>query len=223
MKLINADLLLSIDLDENIPTQWVIEKPSLMAEVVSEIFEQCQNGSGSYILSDDQKELPMERWAEIIVNPFLIDFNSRKIQNRLYNELIDAGEGYVEDKSYIQSLIIGYLDKLIQEVPYQMITSNLEIELAKLLKMYEVRLEPQYSTLLEKLVEYSKVLTRLLEVHFLVLVNICSYLETDELKEFMQMCSYLKLHILLIESEEKRLPIPSRTYIIDRDLCWIIK
>ena len=92
MKLVNADLLLSIDLDESVPVQWVIEKPSLMAEVVKEIHEQCQTGNGNYILSDDRKEYPMEKRAEIIINPFSIDFNSRKIQTMLYNELVTAGE-----------------------------------------------------------------------------------------------------------------------------------
>ena len=95
------------------------------------------------------------------------------------------------------------MDKLIQEVPYQMITKNLELELMKLLTMYEVRLEPQYSSLLERLVEYLKVLTHLLGVRFLTFTNICSYLETEELKSFLQMCTYLKLNTKTSHSKNR--------------------
>ena len=54
----------------------------------------------------------------MIINPFSIDFNARKIQNKLYSELLEAEASYIEEKAHIQTLVIDYLDKLIHKAPY---------------------------------------------------------------------------------------------------------
>ena len=84
------------------------------------------------------------------------------MQSKLYSELLDAEINYVEEKAIIQSLIIEYLDKLTQNVPYEMISNDLDLDSMKLFKMFEVRIEAQCNSLLERLVEYTKILSRLL-------------------------------------------------------------
>ena len=41
MKLVNAELLLDIDIDENKPSVLVIENPKIMTGVVEQLYEQC--------------------------------------------------------------------------------------------------------------------------------------------------------------------------------------
>ena len=181
MKLVNAELFLNINIEENKPVVLTIENPKAMAEVVGQLYELYNSGEGDFILSEDGKELPFERTTEIIINPFLIDFNSRKVQSKLYSELLNAEASYVEEKALIQALIIEYLDKLTQNVPYEMISNDLDLDSMKLFKMFEVRIEAQCNSLLEKLVEYTKILSRLLRKRLLVFVSISSYLDTNEL------------------------------------------
>lgn len=202
MKLVNAELLLDIEIQENMPAELVLENPDMMVRVVKELYGACVGGDSDFILSIDGKELSIEKATEIIINPFSIDFNSRKIQNKLFEELLEGDSLYLEEKAILQSLIIDYLDKLIQNVSYEMITSNINLDILKLFKMYEVRLDPQCNTILETLVEYTKVLSRLLRKKLLVLVNISTFLDCEALKELAGMCAYQKLNLLLIESQE---------------------
>ena len=223
MKLVNAELFLNINIEENKPAVLAIENPKVMTEVVGQLYELCNSGEGDFVLSEGGKQLLFERTAEIIINPFLIDFNSRKVQSKLYSELLDAETGYVEEKALIQALIIEYLDKLTQNVPYEMISNDLDLDSMKLFKMFEVRIEAQCNSLLEKLVEYTKILSRLLRKKLLVLVSISSYLDNNELNALYEICNYNKMKVLLIESHELYLPFHTKTYIIDNDKCIIMK
>lgn len=224
MKLVNADRFLEIEIDENKPAQLVIENPAVMTEVVRELYEMIINGlDGNFILSAGNRCVSIEKEVEIIVNPLSIDFNSRAIQSKLYAEMLASDYKYTIEKAELQRRLINYIDALVANVPYEMITSNLEVDSTKLLKMCEVRMEPVCSSLLERLIEYVKILARLLNRKLLVLINICSWLNSVSLQPFFKMCEYVKLPILLIENIERFLPTDSKTYIIDRDQCLIIK
>lgn len=223
MKLVNAELFLNINIEENKPAVLTIENPKVMTEVIGQLYELCNSGEGDFVLSEGGKQLSFERTTEIIINPFQIDFNSRKVQSKLYSELLDAEINYVEEKAIIQSLIIEYLDKLTQNVPYEMISNDLDLDSMKLFKMFEVRIEAQCNSLLERLVEYTKILSRLLRKRLLVFVSISSYLDTNELNALYEICNYNKMKVLLIESHELYLPFHTKTYIIDKDKCMIMK
>lgn len=221
MKLVNAELILDIDIDENKPTVLVIENPKIMAEVVEQLYTLCLSGEGDFILSDNNKQLSIEKTTEIIINPFSIDFNSRKTQSKLYGELLEAESNYIEEKAIIQTLIIDYLDKLSQSVPYEMISSELDLDSMKLFKMFNIRIEPQCESILEKMVEYTKVLARLLKKKLLVLVTIKNYLDDAEVEALYEMCNYQKISVLFMESHEQSFVFPVNTYIIDKDKCMI--
>lgn len=223
MRLVNAEMILSIDLEENVPAILVIENQKVMADVVEQLYELCDSGKGDFVLSDSGKQLSFEKTVEIIINPFSIDFNARKIQNKLYSELLEAESSYVEEKAHIQTMIIDYLDNLIHNVPYEMISSELDLDSIKLFKMLEVRIEPQCNSLLERLIEYIKILTRLLRKKLIVFVSICNYLDSDEINSLYEICSYHKVMVLFIESCEHLFQFPVKTNIIDRDKCLIVK
>ena len=163
MRIANAELVFEIEVKEDKPTVLIIEDPWSKTKIVEGIFSGCCGEEGDFVLSEKNMELSIEKTTEIIINPFRIDFNSKKIQSRLYSEIIDAEAVYIEEKSILQGMIIDYIDKLVQSVPYEMITNNIDLDLVRLLKMYDVRLEPQCNTLLERLVEYVKVITRLMK------------------------------------------------------------
>lgn len=223
MKLVNAKWMLDIDIDENIPAILVLENCDAMAEIVEDLYNLCLNEEGNSVLSDGLKVFPIDKMVEVIVNPFSIDFNSKRIQSKLYSELLEATDLYVEEKAEIQTRIIDYLDKLSYHVPYDMITNEMDLDLLRLFKMFEVRLDPQCNTLLERLVEYIKIQSRLLNKRLVIFVNVFSYLDGYAIQELAEICEYHKMGIIFIESREPDIKIISRTYIIDKDKCIIIK
>ena len=106
MKLVNAELFLNINIEENKPAVLTIENPKVMTEVIGQLYELCNSGEGDFVLSEGGKQLSFERATEIIINPFLIDYNSRKIQSKLYSELLEAETSYVEEKALIQTICL---------------------------------------------------------------------------------------------------------------------
>ena len=74
MKLVNADWMLDIAIDENVPAILVLENSEAMAEIVEDLYNLCLNGEGNSVLSDGLKALSFEKSAELIINPFAIDF-----------------------------------------------------------------------------------------------------------------------------------------------------
>lgn len=223
MNLVNSEYMLDLPIYENKPTTLVLENPVVMNSIVENLYCQCNGGEGEFVLSENDKILSLEKIAEIIINPFAIDFNARKIQSRLYSDLTGAESFYTEEKAQLQSLIIEFLDKLSSHVPYEMICSDVDLDLSKLFKMYDVRLDPQCNSLCERLSEYAKVISRLLREKLLILVSISHYLPPSEIENLVGMCNYLKMNILFIEAYEPSFSFTENTYIIDRDNCQIIK
>ena len=212
MKLVNANLLIELDIEENMPALLVVENPSILTEIVEGLYASSHGEEGDFILTEGNRELSIDKTVEIIVNPFAIDFNSRQIQNKLYNVMLAAGNQYEETKAQIQTMVLRFLEMIIRDLPYEMIGCNDMLDLQRLFKMYDVRLEPDCFTVLERLTEYTKVMTRLLRKELIVLVNICCYLSECDLRAFA-----------FIESQERRFLFSVGTYIIDHDKCIIIK
>ena len=123
----------------------------------------------------------------------------------------------------LQSLIVEFLDKLSSHVPYEMVSSEVNLDLMRLLKMYDVKLDPQCNSILERLSEYAKVMSRLLKQKLLIIVTISYYLTCDEVRSLIVLCYYLKLKVLFIEAMEPIFTFPVSTCIIDKDKCQIIQ
>ena len=223
MKLVNADWMLEITINENIPAILVLENSEAMTEIVEDFYNLCLRGEGTSVLSDDIKVISFEKAVEVVINPFAVDFNSKRIQSKLYSELLEVTELYVEERAELQSRIIDYLDKLSYHVPYEMITNEMDLDLMKLFKAFDVRLDPQCNTLLERLVEYIKVQARLLNRRLIIFVSVFSYLDVEAVQKLIEICVYHKLGIVFIENREPIFQISAKTYIIDKDKCIIIK
>lgn len=87
MKLVHTNLNTAVLSDKYVFTEWIIESPKLYANYLQELFSQQNGEDGGFVLSDKEKELNLAKNMEIIVNPFQIEINGRKILNKLYAEL----------------------------------------------------------------------------------------------------------------------------------------
>lgn len=223
MKLVNAEMLLDVEIDEDQPTFLVIEKPRSYYQIVEDFVNLCSGDGGNALLFEGQVQLSFEKDTNLITDPFSLDFNSKRILNKLYGELLEEANSYIEERSCFQIHSNNFFDRLISAVPYEMITYDVGPELSRLFKAYNVRLEPQCTSILERIIEYAKIMARLIRIKLLIIANISCYLEPQEIEAFVEMCTYLKLRLLFVEGHEHRFTFQNRTYIMDRDLCWIVR
>ncbi len=222
MRLIEKSLGLDLLLEEGHPYVVVIERQDILAVFVGKIFYQMQEGTGDFILSDENKELKLSQRAECITDPFSVDCNEKKIVTKLYQQLKEyADESMQEELGKLNSCIITYLDNLIMQAPYN-IVFDLETDILSLFKSYHVGIESDPANLLEKLCDYLKAKRRVCGVDVMIFIGIRQYLTDDEIKRLYQLAAYEKVYLLMIENRAPQSVLETeRQLIIDDDMCMI--
>ena len=116
----------------------------------------------------------------------------------------------------IHAKLISYLEEISLKVPYH-VTFDLEENIPNLLKAYNVRLETESNNLLERIVEYLKLLHQLCRIEVVFFIN----LQDEELEQLSQFAFYEKISIVLLENVQKTKLNCEKTCIIDQDYCII--
>lgn len=221
MRLANSEYNISLELEENRVVLIVIEERMLRLKLVADLYQQCLGETRGFILSEDEQILKMNKVADILVNPFSVDCNNRKILSKLYQEIQDCGnEDFYTEKQKINSEILLLLDKIMLNVPYN-ITTSLDFDFVEVCKLYNVQLEDSGDTLLERLMEYLKVMSQLCSYKLFILLNISLYLNESEMKMLYECAAYLKVYLLLIEYTMPLQIFDEKGCIIDKDGCII--
>lgn len=221
MNLVNAEYNISIKLEENRAAILVIEEKGLRFKLVDELYRQCMGEEGNFVLSDNTQILKMNKTADILMNPFSVDYNSRKVLTKLYQEIEARGnESFYEEKQKINSDVLTLFDKIMLNVSYN-ISCKLELDLIELCKIYSIVIESEGDSLLEKLMEYMKVMSQLCSVKLFIFLNLTLYLNQEEIRTLYEFASYQKIYLLLIEYVMPREISDEIGCIIDEEGCII--
>lgn len=221
MKLVHAEYGIEIELKENQISVLVVESPEKLSELIQELYLSKQGGEGKFLLSEADKLLNMGKFLELVVNPFAIDVNEKRIVQKLYQEIeSQVQEQLVLETAEIHSRLISYLEEIAGKVTYPVIF-DLEQNVLGLMKTYNVRLETESITMLEKLVEYFRLLHQLCRVEVIVCVNLKSYLSEVELRQLYETVFYEKIALILLENVQREKVDGERICIMDRDWCII--
>lgn len=221
IKLVHSKLGFSLILEENRVNELVVEKPSLLAEIVRELEDQCEGQAGGFILSEDGSPLVIGKNSSFVINPFSIDSNNRKILTKLYQD-IDfqvKNELYEEQAEFCQSYL-NYMDCICRQSEFSL-TYNIEPTCQELLKMADVKIDIEADTLLERIVEHIKISCSLLERNIFVFLNLKLFLAEQEIRELYKECFYRKVHLILIEAVYMGKYPEEEICIVDKDACII--
>ena len=222
LKLVNAQYGILLEFYENEAAVMVIESKPLRLSLVTELCRQCMGEDGSFVLSEDNEILKINKTADILLNPFSIDCSQKKILTKLYQQIDEIGnENYYEEKQRINSEIVALLDKVMLNLPYN-ISFKLETDLAELCRLYNVQLENSGETLLERLMDYIKVMSQLCGYKLFVLLNFSQYFCEEEMKQLYKFAAYQKVFLLRIEYAVSLYNLEERGCIIDEDGCIIV-
>lgn len=221
MKLINNEYQLNIDLLENMINVLIIENNDIFSSLVYDLWTQCNGNEGSWMLVDNIKQLTLSKNLICIINPFQINLNEKRIITDLYHEIkLISDESLILDESKLNTEIIDFLDKVISLVPYS-IAYKSEFDFVNLMKIYDLKIDDCYETLLEKIVEYIKLMNRVCHINIVVFVGIKQYLNSNEILYLYEFSMYEKVHLILIENHQYELLNFEKLSIIDKDLCII--
>lgn len=222
MKLVHCELTSALIDEGTTCMEWIIESPKLMAKYVQELLRQKNGKEGRFVMSIRGKIVEISKNMEMIMNPFAVDINDKKILNKLYgylNELAMSGEFYLQTQSLIQK-IQEYLLELEQGTRY-MLSVDEEMDLLMLFKAAGIRHEVYENDFIQGLNRYVSIICDVLRVQLIVFVNLRSYLGDEQIQELIHEAMYQHVKILLIENQERNSIMDLKKYIIDKDQCEI--
>lgn len=221
MKFIYSQYQLEIDVKEEQITVLTIENPKAYRDILSDLWNQIEGQEGEIILSENEKVKKLAKEAELIFNLFDLDCNNKKVITKLYQEIKElTNENLLNESAEINTQILGYLEKAIDQVPYAL-DYEVDFDVSVLLKMYDVRVNTLAENLLEKIVEYIKVMNRICNIRIFIFVGLKQYLTVNELEQLYEFIFYEHISVLILEPVFTKSIIGEKSWILDSDLCII--
>ena len=212
---------ITYELEENFIYEIVVEHPTILTELVKELLNQTEGGQGEFRLSKGEKILPIDKNLIFVNDIFSIEINQRKVLTKLYAELSESAYGVcLQEKGKFNEAYIRYMDAICG-VSDLFIMYEDELDIQELFKVAKVKIDTDAVTLLETLIEYIKVVTRLLRIDVFVFLNLKFFLTQDELLMLYEECFNRKVCLILVESVFREKLLCEKGCIIDKDKCII--
>lgn len=223
MKLVYPDFSHQITFEEGKINLILIEGPFEFRKLVGELYLQTNGNEGRFVLSHGEEILKIQKSIHCIMNPFDLSLNSKKILDKIYNDLKDEvldTDLYMQQASVISELI-RFIANVVERMDYPLIY-NTEVDIKQIFKILNIRLNEEAGSLVEKIAEYIKINSQILGVEIFIFINLKSYLSKTEIESLQRYMEYYKINIVLIESRESFYTIDSeQKYVIDKDGCEI--
>lgn len=191
--------------EEKISILEIYDK-KLFRNFISEINEQC-NGeaeeNNNIVLMEDSKRLKINKTIYLLTDLFNIEFNARKIINKIYSLISQNIKNRQDDE--LEKIILQlrkYLTEEINEIPFEF-NMNSEIDIIELLKVFEVKIDTTcYTTIVEKVEFMIDLISNLKIAEILVIPNLKTYLNAEELVEIYKYSIYNNVKLLIVENNK---------------------
>lgn len=221
MKLAYRSLKNPLPLGENAPVVLVLENPVFFRDTISMLLSQLEGYEGDFFLSEKSKELKLSRCAQIVLEPFRLELNQRKVLTKLYESLsqLAAAPGFVEETQAMRTYLSRYLLRLMAESADRL-DFNSDFNVTDVLSAASVRFSDD-GGVLERLVAYARLCRDFLGMPILILVGLANYLTEEETAAFYREMEYEKVRLLQIERFCPVKVANELFYVIDGDLCEV--
>lgn len=163
MKIINNNWQRQIVLEDNLIHTIVFENKKNYRENILELIRQHKGYEGSFILSNNNKEVSFVKNSYFISDLFNIDINNKKIISKVYGELLKNVVDDIVEYNRITSHIREYFETLVFNNNLDL-EYNDEIEVNSLLKLGDFKIQFEESNYLKKLIKFFKVLVELCNI-----------------------------------------------------------
>ncbi|SDM54302.1 type II-A CRISPR-associated protein Csn2 [Lachnospira pectinoschiza] len=221
MRIIESDLNINVDLAENKPVCLVVENRKCYSDLLNQLWLMDIGDVNDIRISENEDELKFSKIGSVILNPYLLDANDKKILNRIYQEINDiAINDNVNETLKIKEQIISYMENLINSVSYPLMY-NLDFDITVLLKLLSTKIDDNCDSLLERIISYVKLYHQVLSTKLFIFVGLKLYLSDDDIVSLYENLKYEDVYLLDIENKQYGILEYEKTFIIDDDNCII--
>ena len=189
---------------------------------ILEVLNQKVNGleNEEIFLLDEQNEEIRFNKAMIIFDIFNIEYNSKKILNKIY-EIISKNVENSQDLE-IESMIVELRKKIIQEInelPFEFEMKD-DIDITEILKLYSLKIDTtNYETVIERIEFIIDLATTLKIADLIIIPNLKMYLTEEETIELYKYSLYNNIKLLIIERENVKHLEYENEMQIDENYC----
>ena len=221
MKLYCEEFDFQISMEENQINVLSVENPKAYSMILEDLWNQCNGGDGMFVLSEKDITKSITKELNCVFHPFDFSVNSKRVITKLYQELREnAEEQYLEDCLEVHRNIIQLLDRLALSVDYP-VKYDFELDVSTLLKLYDVQMDCDGLSLLERMIDYVKIMHRLCHVTIFLWIGLKQYLDVEELKQFYEFVFYEKINLIIVEAFHSPKIESEKCFLLDQDLCII--
>lgn len=224
MKIINKNWQRKIEVEDNIIYTLVFENKKYYRENIIELINQHKGNEGSYILSNDNKEISFDKNSYIITDIFNIDINNKKVLSKIYSSLLKEIVEDISNYNELSTNIRVYFEKLIFNSSLE-IEQGEEIDMSSLLKLGDFKVHVENDDILEKFVKFLKVLTELCGCKIIFVVGLHNIFTKGEIIKIYKEACLNKINIINIEYQQfnnlSNENYKEIVYIFDKDNCEI--
>lgn len=220
MKLVHSNISRHIDFEKTEIYQLVIENANEFYKLTKEIISQCNGENGEWVLSET---FPIELNKNVLImyNFYDLSCNNKKTENLLKTQILKLANevDFVETLSNINKALIEFNDLIVENIDFNLETKS-EYSVEELLKFIKYSFSEE-ENLLEKIVSYINVHSKLSKIKLVIFIGLSAYLNEEEIKNLTKDIVYKDLRVLFIESKERQKLEDEIKIIIDKDLCEI--
>lgn len=219
MRLAHPELDFYIDEKENSSAVLVIENENFLYKLLLELKKQIDSGDGRFVFSEEFDIVSAGRNVFLITDLLDIELNKKKILSKIYSDLAEraTGEENYEKTARVLSALEDYISDLTEQFD-----AELEYSLPSpdsLLKMFNVKVEDEERSLVERLIDYISLLKETFNIRYFVIFGLHSFLSKEDLIAFYNFTFLKKYAILSVEHVAPNLLECEKTFIVDSDLC----
>ena len=176
-----------------------------------------------FLLDEKNQEIKMDKKVYIVLDIFNIDYNSRKVLNKIYDiiaENIEKNQDYEVEKMVME--LRNYIIQEINELPFEFVMKS-ELEIPEILKLYNLKIDDvNYTSILEKVEILIDIISTLKVADILIIPNLKLFLSNEELIELYKYSLYNNVKLLLIERNNEKQLKYEKNIIIDENFCDFI-
>lgn len=222
MKLVYCNLDINFELVEDKLNFIVVENKNSFDKFITSISNSINKKSEEVCLYEECTKIEIDKISDVVLSPTDFYYDKRDIQKKLISNLI-----YDIESSEISLELVETSSKLFNLVEKIEFNSEYPIDYIEylsnemLLKFFEIKLKNPEGKYVERLIEYTRNVHRLLGKKIFFVLSASSFMTEYDFRYSIEYSKYEGIIILFLEPNQLILNIEKNECIIDVDLCSI--
>lgn len=209
------------DFNNNKNIILVIKNKKYLYLLVNSLLNEDIDNKYFLIIDDNNKQQNNDDYIEFIPSIFLLNFNSKKNLTIINKQIKNQYKTRIKETiEIIYTYLLDLQKNICIDFDIELI-SNIDLIEDDILKLINFEIKDKYDSILDKIINYMKIINQLRKIKIFIFLNLSVYLNKEEIKLLLKESKYYDFKIILIENNEEIIDLFDTKRILDEDLCLI--